>query len=408
MSIEIRPVPPDQFRHWIDTVNVAFGEPTDEAQWELDKQFFEPGRVLGAYDGETLVGGGADFAFRMTVPGGSRVPTAGVTAVGVIPTHRRRGALTSLMKRQLKDVKQRGDPLAALVASEGSIYQRFGYGLGCLMGSIDLEHERAVFRNDVPAVGTVRLVEKDEARRLMPVIYDQVCSVTPGFIERDPAWWDERLADLPGQRGGAGPGYRVVYERDGEPRGYVRYRVKNEWSTSFSSASVLMVTELVAVDAEAQRELWRYIFGVDLIARITYRWGPPGQPLLLMLGEPRRLQLKLIDAIWIRILDVPAALTARGFAADGSVVLDVRDNFIPEVAGRWRLTATGGKATVEPTTDAADMALDVTDLAAVYLGTFSFAELGRAGRTDELTPGARARADALFTTAVQPWCSTPF
>ena len=408
MSIEIRPVPPDQLRHWIDTVNVAFGEPTDEAQWELDKQFFEPGRVLGAYDGETLVGGGADFAFRMTVPGGSRVPTAGVTAVGVLPTHRRRGVLTKLMARQLADVRRRGDPLAALVASEGSIYQRFGYGLGCMMGAIDIERERTRFRLDVEPVGTVRLVDKDEARRIAPPLYDLVCSATPGFIERDPAWWDVRLADLPSHRGGAGPAYHAVYERDGEPRGYVRYRVKGEWTPNFSSASVLIVNELLAADAIAQRELWRFIFGVDLVQRITYRWGPPGQPLLLMLGEPRRLQLKLIDAIWIRILDVPAALTARGYAADGSVVLDVRDNFIPEVAGRWRITAQDGTAKVQPTSDPADMVLDVTDLAAVYLGTFTFAELGRAGRTEELTPGARARADALFATTTQPWCSTPF
>ena len=408
MSIEIRPVQPDQFREWIDTVNVAFGEPTNEAQWELDRQFFEPGRVLGAYDGETLVGGGAAFSFRMTVPGGARVPTAGVTAVGIIPTHRRRGALRSLMAQQLQDVRRKGEPLAALVASEGSIYQRFGYGMGCFIGAIDLERERAVFRRDVAPVGSVRLIDKEEARRLMPPIYDQVCTVTPGFIERDPAWWDERLADLEAHRGGAGPAYRLVYERDGEPRGYVRYRIKNEWSSNFSSAGVLLVAELVGVDAEAVRELWRYIFGVDLIARITYRWGPPSQPLLLMLAEPRRLQLKLIDAIWIRILDVPATLTARAYAADGSLVLDVRDEFIPEVAGRWRLTAKNGQGTLEPTTDAADIALDVTDLAAVYLGTFSFAELERAGRTEELTPGARARADALFATTVQPWCSTPF
>ncbi|MDL2334901.1 MAG: GNAT family N-acetyltransferase [Chloroflexota bacterium] len=407
MTIEIRTVPADQLRRWMDTVNVAFGEQTDEAQWQLDQALLEPDRTLGAYDGETLVGGGAAFSFRMTVPGGARVRTAGVTGVGVIPTHRRRGVLRSLMARQLADVRSGGEPLAALVASEGSIYQRFGYGLAILLGAIDIERDRASFRADVPSAGSIRLVDKEEARRLMPRVYDPVCAATPGFIERDPAWWDERLADIEAHRRGAGPQYRAIYERDGEVRGYVRYRIKGDW-TGIASASVLIVNELIGTDAVAERELWRFIFGVDLIARIQYRWGPPNQPLLLMLAEPRRLQLRVSDAIWLRILDVPAALSARSYAADGSLVLEVDDEFLPAAAGRWRLAVQNGHATVEPTTDPPDLALDTTDLAAAYMSSFSFAELAMAGRTEELTPGARRRADDLFRVDVRPWCSTPF
>ena len=391
----------------MEAVNVAFGEPVDEAQWQLDQKLIEPDRVLGAYDGDALVGGGAAFSFRMTVPGGARVRTAGVTAVGVMPTHRRRGILRSLMARQLADVRRNGEPLAALVASEGGIYQRFGYGLGILLGTIEIDRDRAQFRTDSPPVGSNRLVDKDEARRLMPPVYDEVCTATPGFIERDPAWWDERLADIEAHRRGAGPAYRAIYERDGEVRGYVRYRIKSEWGT-VASNSTLIINELIATDPIAERELWRFCFGVDLIARVQYRWGPPSHPLLLMVAEPRRLQLRVSDGIWLRIVDVPAALAARGYAADGSVVFDVADEFLPEAAGRWRLIVTGGKATVEATTDRADLALDTTDLAAAYMGSFSFAELGRAGRTVELTVGARTRADAIFRTSVLPWCSTPF
>lgn len=407
MPIEIRAVPADQGRHWMDTVNVAFGEPTDEAQWLLDQALIEPERVLGAYEGDILVGGGAAFSFRMTVPGGQRVRTAGVTNIGVLPTHRRRGILRQLMARQLDDVRRNGEPLAALVASEGSIYQRFGYGLGMLMGAIDIERDRAAFRAPAPPVGTVRLVDKDEARRLMPLVYEPVCAATPGFIERDPAWWDERLADIEAHRRGAGPQYRAIYEHDGQVRGYVRYRIKSEWN-DIASNSALMVNELIGADPIAERELWRFVFGVDLIARIKYRWGPPNQPLLLMLAEPRRLALRVSDAIWLRIVDVPAALSARGYAADGSLVLEVSDEFLPAAAGRWRLTVIGGRAAVEATTDPSDLAIDTTDLAAVYMGSFSFAELARAARTHELTPGAWSRADALFATAVRPWCSTPF
>lgn len=407
MAIEIRTIPADQMRRWADTVNVAFGEPTDEALWKVDQTVLEPERTLGAYDGETLVGGGSAFSFRMTVPGGARVRTAGVTGVGVMPTHRRRGILRSLMARQLADVRSGGEPLAALVASEGSIYQRFGYGIGMLLGEIDVQRDRASFRTDVPAVGSIRLVDKEEARRLMPIVYEPVCANTPGFIERAPAWWDERLADVDAHRRGAGPQYRAIYERDGEVRGYVRYRIKGEW-TNIASASVLIVNELIGTDAVAERELWRYIFGVDLIARIVYRWGPPSHPLLLMVAEPRRLQLRISDAIWLRVVDVPAALSARGYAADGEIVLDVSDEFLPEAAGRWRLTVSDGRATVRPTTDPADLALDTTDLAAAYMGTFSFADLARAARTEELTAGARTRADLLFSVGVRAWCSTPF
>lgn len=407
MGIDIRTVPADQLRPWIEAVNTAFGEAIDEAQWKLDQTLIEPARVLGAYDGDVLVGGGAAFSFRMTVPGGARVRTAGVTNVGVMPTHRRRGILRSLMTRQLADVRGGGEPLAALVASEGGIYQRFGYGLCILLGAIEIERDRAQFRRDVPAVGSVRLVDREEARRVMPLVYEPVCAATPGFIERDPAWWDERLADIEAQRRGAGPQYRAIYERDGEVRGYVRYRIKGDW-TGIAHNSTLIVNELIATEPIAERELWRYLFGVDLIARVMYRWGPPSHPLMLMLAEPRRLQLRVGDGIWIRIVDVPAALAARGYAADGELVLDVADEFLPEAAGRWRLTVSNGTAAVQPTTDPPDLSLDTTDLAAAYMGSFSFSELARATRTEELTPGARSRADAMFRVDVLPWCSTPF
>ena len=407
MSIDIRTVPADQLRPWIDSINTAFGEPVDEAQWKLDLTLLEPERVLGAYDGDVIIGGGAAFSFRMTVPGGARVRTAGVTNVGVMPTHRRRGILRNLMARQLADVRKNGEVLAALVASEGGIYQRFGYGLGILLGSIEIDRDRAQFRVDSEPIGSVRLVDKEEARRLMPPPYDAVCGATPGFIERDPAWWDERLADIEAQRRGAGPAYRAIYERDGAVRGYVRYRIKNEWS-GIAHNSTLIINELIALDPIAEREMWRFLFGVDLIARVTYRWGPPSHPLMLMLDEPRRLQLRVSDAIWLRIVDVSAALTARTYAADGELVVDVSDDFLPEAAGRWRLKVTGGTATVEPTTDSPDLALDPTDLAAAYMGTFTFAELARATRTEELTAGSRETADMLFSVDVLPWCSTPF
>ncbi len=254
-----------------------------------------------------------------------------------MPTHRRQGVLRSLMARQLADVRERGEPMAALWASEGSIYQRFGYGLATTNGSIEIERDRATFRKPNAATGIVELRDIDAARPALVKIYDAVRATTPGFYERKPAWWDVVLSDAEFRRRGAGKRFNAILSRDGEDVGYVLYRIKGEWLPT-GPANTLIVLELLGLDADAVAQLWRYVFGVDLMSHIRSRLGPPDHPLLLMVAEPRRLQLRVGDALWLRIVDVPKALEARGYAADGSIVIEVTDDFMPEVAGRWRLT----------------------------------------------------------------------
>ena len=407
MTVEIRPVPADGMRPWFESIMTAFGEELTEEQWKLDQLTLEPDRALGGYDGDKVVGGGGAFSLKMTVPGGATVPVGGVTMVGVMPTHRRQGVLRSLMARQLADVRDRGEPMAALWASEGSIYQRFGYGLATTNGSVEIERDRASFRKPIAASGMVELRDVDAARPALLKIYDSVRATTPGFYERKPAWWDVVLSDAEFRRRGAGKRFNAVLTRDGEDVGYALYRIKSEWLNT-GPANTLIVLELMGVDADAVAQLWRYVFGVDLMSHIRSRLGPPDHPLLLMVAEPRRLQLRVGDALWVRIVDVPRALKARGYAADGSIVLEITDEFMPDVAGRWRLTVNGGNGTVDATIDAPDLQLEIQDLAAVYLGGFTFASLGRADRTVECTPGARDRADALFATTVVPWCPEVF
>ncbi|MGI8928877.1 MAG: GNAT family N-acetyltransferase [Candidatus Limnocylindrales bacterium] len=407
MTSEIRPVPAADMRRWFEAVMVAFGEDVNEEQWALDQKLLEPERVLGAYvDGE-VVGGGAAFTFQMTVPGGGRVPTAGVTMVGMMPTHRRQGLLRQLMARQLADVRAAGEPLAALWASEGSIYQRFGYGLGSLNGSIDIERSRAVFRQPISAQGSVHLRDVSSAKPDMTAVYDIVRAATPGFYERSSEWWDVLLADPEFRRQGASKRFHAVAMRDGRAVGYVLYRVKSDW-TDTGPANTLIVVELLAVDAQATQQLWTYVFGVDLMSRIRARLGPADHPLLLLVTEPRRLQLRISDGLWLRVVDVPAALAGRRYATDGSIVLDVTDEFMPEVAGRWRLTVSEGRGRTEPTMDPADLQLEINDLGSVYLGAVSFASLGRAGRTIELSNGARPRGDAMFESPIPAWCPEIF
>ena len=407
MSLEIRPLPADQLRSYVDLVENAGGGSVDEEAWPYIERTFEPDRALGAFDGTQLVGGGAAYSFDFTVPGG-HAPTAGVTWVGVLPTHRRRGLLRQMMATQLADVRRRGEPLAALWASEGSIYGRFGYGLATLNARLEVERDRATFRDPHEPRGQMRMITMDEAAQLYPRIYDQICATTPGFFARTKTWWEaEVLPDLKAFRRGADRKFWLVNERAGEPRAYVMYRVNADWGETGTLAT-LQVIELLALDADALRETWAYVFGHDLIKTIRARVGPADHPLLLMAAEPRRLNLRIGDGVYLRIVDVAAALAARRYSGSGSLVLEVSDEFMPEFAGRWRMTVDDGVARVEPTKDAADLALDVTDLGAVYLGGFTFAPLARAGRTAELSSGARARADALFATSLRPWCPQIF
>jgi predicted acetyltransferase len=324
MTIEIRPVPAKDLRGWFEAVNTAFGEDVTDEQWALDQKITEPDRVLGVYDGDRVVGGGAIFTFRMTVPGGRKADVAGVTMVGVMPTHRRQGALRGLMARQLADVRAAGEPIAALWASEGSIYQRFGYGLATLNGAMDIERDRAAFRQPVEPSGQIELRDVASARPAIKKVYDAVQAITPGFCERHPDWWDVRLSDATFRRGGAGRLFSAVLVRDGEEVGYVLYRIKGDWLPT-GPANALMIVELIGLDSAAQQELWRYVFGVDLMHNIRSRLGPADHPLLLMVAEPRRLQLRVGDGMWLRLVDVPKALRARGYSADGSIVLDITD-----------------------------------------------------------------------------------
>lgn len=408
MPIQVRPIDKDDFPRWLEAIWTAFGEDLHEEAIERDKRIFEMDRVLGVYDDKAIVGGGGTFSFQMTVPGGALMPTGGVTAVGVMPTHRRQGALRELMLYQLADGKARGEKAALLWASEGSIYQRFGYGLASLAAGIDIERDRAVFREPGEWSGTVRLIDAATAAQKFPPVHDAIASVTPGFYQRNAAWWESQiLADPEHWRQGFSRKFYLLHERDGQPTGYATYRIKSDWG-DVGSKSLLRVHEWMALDPRATRDVWRYLFGVDLIHRVTSWPGPTDHPLLHMVQEPRRLTMRLGDGLWLRLLDVPGALATRTYPVDGELVLEVNDDVMPEVGGRWRMAVRQGRAEATPTDQPADLAVDIRDLGAVYLGGFSFSQLARSGRGTELAPGALRRADAMFATDRAPWCPHVF
>ena len=406
--IEIRTPPQDDLRHFLEIGAKTFAEALNPEEAERDERVLDPERLFAAYDGDKLVGTAGDFGLTLTIPGGE-LPAAGVTLVGVLPTHRRRGILNQLMRAEIDAMVARGDPLAILWASEAPIYGRYGYGMATAMASVDAERDRFRFRDDPAPVGSVRLVEEAEAAQALPPIYERVRRATPGMFVRSEEWWRSyRLPDPEHRRHGAGPRYFAVLAIDGVDEGYARYRVKSDWQDGVST-SKLRVIEVVATSPTATRELLRFLFGIDLVGRVQ-AWGlAADDPLFLLVTEPRRLRMKLGDALWLRLVDVEAALSTRSYAGDGRLRLELTDAFLPENAGRWEIEVTEGKAHVgRDDSGGPDLRLDVADLASAFLGGFSFSRLARAGRVEELVEGALEHADTLFRTRFGPWCPEIF
>ena len=401
MQIDVRPYEGDR-RSYLDSIGIGFGEQLNDETAGIFESVLEFDRAIAAYDGDQLIGNAAAISFDLTIPGGV-LPVAGVTTVGVQPTHRRRGALRQMMRVQIDDVHRRGEPLAVLWASEGSIYQRFGYGLASLKASLKVERHRNAFRLPHDFSGRIRLVSEDEARVAFPPVFDGVRPTRPGFFSHSPAFWNAEVFYFPEKwRRGRGAPFHVLHDVDGVVDGYVRYAIRE------GDTNEVSVLDMMATTAAAHLDLWRYLLDIDLMSRVESWNIAIDDPILLAIAEPRKLEMTMGDALWLRIVDLAPALAARRYRANGRVVVEVADEFCPWNDGRWALTVDAGIPYVEPATDAADIACDVTDLAAAYLGGFSFAQLAAAARTDELAPGGIQRADAIFRTDRAPWCPRPF
>ncbi len=406
MAITTRTVSPDEGLVFSQRLAQAFLA-THKPEWdEVRKATWEPERSYCAFDGDELVGTTGIFSFRMTTPGGM-LPTAGVTMVSVKPTHRRQGVLTDLMRAQLEHVRERGEALAALWASESVIYGRFGYGLGIESYSFKIRRERTAFATNPPARGRVRLHRLEESRELIPAVWDAFRAAQPGMVSRSPAWWNVGIFSDPETfREGWSERHIATYERDGEVRGYVAYSTKEKWERTGPDGEI-KVQELIALDDDAYGSLWRFIFGIDLVGTITAENRRRDEPLFWMLQDPRRLERNAEDAIWLRITDIAKALENRRYSLDGSITFAVRDDFLPGVGGTFRLEGSPAGARCTRVTSAADITLDVRDLSAAYMGGVTFSTLARAGRAEGSLEALR-RADMMFSWDPLPWCPEHF
>lgn len=406
MDVEIRPIAAEEFETYLKAGERAFGHHPSTEEVENARRVFEPDRSLAIFDGDRIVGTTGAFSLDVTVPGGT-IPMAGVTDVGVAPTHRRRGLLTMMMRRQLDDVHGLGEALAGLWASEGAIYQRFGYGMATYACEVEIERQWTAFARPYEWRGTVRLVDKDEALRLMPSVMDTVADTTPGMWRRSQAQWQSQFADLERWREGFSALFFAVYESSEGPEGYAAYRVKHDWPGGIPTGTV-RIRELLATTTEATAALWRTCFDHDLMGKVEAWPRPLDEPLLHMLANPRTLRLRVTDGMWIRLVDVPKALASRRYSSSGSVVLEVHDTFCSWNEGRFDLEGGPEGGSCRPSDAEPDLVVEAADLGAAFLGGARFGHLHRAGRVIEVTPGALARADAMFSWDPLPFCSAVF
>jgi len=402
--MELRPARADEFDAFSTAVLSAFHEELTDDERRRYMKIHEPDRSLAWFDGDAIVGTSSLFTRTLTVPG-AQVPVGAVTAVAVLPTHRRRGLLTGMMRRQLENVRDAGEPIAALWASEGAIYGRFGFGLATRSLRYDLHTDRVALRADAPLPqAPVQTLEPATALERIRPLYDRVRTAVPGMLDRHGAWWEKRIHDPEHDRDGAGPLRAAVQPGpDGEPAGYALFAAKANWDDHGPAGSV-NVRELVAETPEAQAGLWRFLLGLDLVRTLQWRLAPDHAPLVHLAAGNDAINRRAGDGLFIRLLDVDAALSARTYATGVDLVLDVDDPYCPWNTGRHRLR--DGRC--EPTDDPADLALGAEALGAIYLGGTPVTALAGAGRVRELREGALTDAAAAFRSPVEPWCPEIF
>ncbi|GAA2440395.1 GNAT family N-acetyltransferase [Streptomyces macrosporus] len=403
-TTDLRVLRRDEWDAWYANLELAFGgvadSPEERALW---RDLTEFDRMIAAWEDGGIVGTAGSFPFGLSVPGGAIVPAAGVTAVSVAATHRRRGILRAMMRRQLDDVRAAGEPLAVLVASEPAIYGRFGYGIASRQLYAEIDTARVGLRVP-PGTDGVRLRRADPVAALeeCEALYAHRVTSRPGMLRRLPGWERLGVLDPAGERDGASPLQCVLAESGGELLGYARYSVKPEWDLSGPRGTVVL-RDLEALSPAAYAALWRFLFEIDLTSTVRAKTRPVDDPLLHMVTDPRRCGLRIRDSLHLRPVEVGAALAARTYTAPVDVVLEVEDAFCPWNTGRWRLTGDASGASCVRTDDEADLALTVRELGAAYLGGESLAALAGAGRVRELRPGALAEAASAFSSPVAPW-----
>jgi predicted acetyltransferase len=410
LASQLRPVTPEEWPAFIRSMNTTFGEVPRGPYLDRPFPIAELDRSLGLWDRGRVVATAGLYSLDVTVPG-AVVPCAGVTWITVAPTHRRRGVLTAIMRRQLDEVHEQGrEPIAALWAAEAAIYGRFGYGPAAQLGGLSGRTDRLALRPDVDfGTGRIDLVEADEYRASAVGIYDQVRRFVPGNLGRDERWWDRVLRDDPANRDGATERQYLLHtEPDGTVTGYAAYRLKAAFTETGEPDGTITVEEIRALTPAAYASLWRFLVSHDLMRHVKAPRLSADDPLHHLLRDSRALYSTPLDGLWVRLVDVDRALSGRRYPAPIDLVFEVRDDVCPWNAGRWRLWGHPSGASSVATDRDPDIVIGIEALSAAYLGGVSLATLQGAGRVTEVSPGAVIHASTAFRWPVTPWCPDEF
>jgi predicted acetyltransferase len=402
---EIRTIAPDELEAWVRALESSFGGVFKQDYLELERMVARPDRYVAALDGDRIVGGNASIPVELTIVGGAQVPVCGINAVGVAPGETRRGISTALMRRQLDDARDRGEPIAVLHASEAAIYGRYGFGIATRNTSVHVDASRAAFVRGFERHGRVRLTDRPEGLRAYVEARDADAD-RPGWIGPVARYAEWFLCDMELDDDFSNPKdeppFFAVHETEGTVDGVAIYRIKHDWPDSTPRNKVVLY-ELAATSPQAGADLWRFLFDLDLVGEVE-RWNVPlDEPLFRLVREPRALRMKVRDGLHVALVDLPAAMQARRYAGSGAIRIAVRDDFCAWNDGTWQLEVDDGFATCVRTDAEPDLTLPAADLAATYLGDVTFAELAAALRVRG-DAEAIARADALTSSRRIPWC----
>ncbi|MEV0146354.1 MULTISPECIES: GNAT family N-acetyltransferase [unclassified Nonomuraea] len=410
MTHPIRPIGESEWSAASAMLQEAFGRgltPSEEERFKAETEF---DRTLAAFDGDAIAGVAAALSLTMTVPGGRQLPVAGVTAVGVLPSHRRRGILSALMRRQLADVRERGESVAALYASEASIYGRFGYGRASSQQGFRISTHDTAFVPGAPHDPSLRMrvVDPQERRADYERVFATLVTRRPGLYARRKETWDNVLADGEADQRGAGPLRSILVEDDEGVRGYALFRIKPSWDDNGMADGELLLAELFAADPAAYALLWRGVLDRDLVTHVDAHTRPVDDPLMALLANPRRLRARWSDELWVRVVSVDEALLARSYAAPVDLVVEVGDEVCPWNARRWRLTADPTGAECKPVEEEPDVSLPVAALGSAYLGDGLLTAQLDAGLLREHTPGAVRELSTAMAWSPKPWAGLTF
>jgi predicted acetyltransferase len=410
LADQLRPITADEWPSFAQSMLATFGEVARGPFLDTPPPNAELDRSLGLLVGNRFAVTAGIYSRELSVPGGV-VPTAGITWVTVAPTHRRRGLLTAVMRRQLDEVHAAGrEPVAALWAAESSIYGRFGYAPAAQRGGWTGSAHRLRLRPDVDCgTGAVRLVDVEEFRPAAVALHEQLRRSVPGNLDRGDVWWDRQLRDDPEQRDGSTARQLVLHtETDGTVTGYATYRITGREDERSDPDSTLVVEEVRAGTPAATAALWRFLFSHDLVRTVEAPYLSADDPVRHLLADPRAWRARPSDSLWVRLVDVGAALSARRYPARLDMVFEVRDRFCDWNDGRWHVWGHPAGAFCDRTDRDPDLVLDIEALSAVYLGGESLAALQAAGRVTEISPGAVIQASTAFRWPVTPWCPDNF